>query len=48
LIARIAGEPMDAERHILDHEVKAVTYHGLTLQAGRDGKGLVAELILDI
>jgi SHS2 domain-containing protein len=46
LQAEIAGEPIDHDRHILDHEVKAVTHHGLTLQ--RAGSGWLAELILDI
>src|SRR3954447_7014079 len=43
---QIAGEPMDRDRHVLDHEVKSVTHHGLTLD--RKGEGWVAELILDI
>jgi SHS2 domain-containing protein len=46
LEAEVAGEPIDRDRHILDHEVKAVTRHGLTLQ--REGSEWVAELILDI
>ncbi len=46
LEAEIGGEPIDRERHVLDHEVKAVTRHGLSLE--REGKGWVAELILDI
>jgi SHS2 domain-containing protein len=46
LEAEIGGEPIDRDRHVLDHEVKAVTHHGLTLQ--REGEGWVAELILDI
>ena len=46
LEATIGGEPIDRDRHILDHEVKAVTHHGVTL--GRAGTGWVAELILDI
>ena len=46
LDALIGGEPIDRDRHVLDHEVKAVTQHGLTLD--RDGDGWVAELILDI
>src|SRR4051812_30034072 len=29
LEARIDGEPIDRGRHVLDHEVKAVTRHGL-------------------
>ncbi len=46
LHAEIGGESIDHDRHILDHEVKAVTHHGLTLR--RDGNGWLAELILDI
>jgi SHS2 domain-containing protein len=46
LRGEIAGEPIDRERHILDHEVKAVTHHALKLERG--GSGWVAELILDI
>jgi SHS2 domain-containing protein len=46
LTATLAGEPIDRDRHILDHEVKAVTRHGLNLQ--RTDTGWVAELILDI
>ncbi len=42
----IAGEPIDRARHVLDHEVKAVTHHGLTLERSADG--WVAEMILDI
>ncbi len=46
LEATIGGEAIDHDRHILDHEVKAVTHHGLVLQATADG--WLAELILDI
>jgi SHS2 domain-containing protein len=46
LDATIAGEPIDPDRHVLDHEVKAVTRHGLRLE--REGAGWSAELILDI
>ncbi len=46
LDARIGGEPIDRGRHVLDHEVKAVTRHGLSLERGRDG--WTAEVILDI
>jgi SHS2 domain-containing protein len=46
LQAQIRGEPIDRDRHVLDHEVKAVTHHGLMLQ--REGSGWLAELILDI
>ncbi len=46
LRATLAGEPIDRGRHELDHEVKAVTHHGLTL--GHGAGGWEAELILDI
>lgn len=46
LEATIAGEAIDRDRHVLDHEVKAATHHGLTVRplAG----GWQAEVILDI
>lgn len=46
LNAEIAGEPIDRDRHILDHEVKAATHHGLSLQQV-DGEWQ-AEVIVDI
>lgn len=46
LRANVGGEPVDPLRHVLDHEVKAVTHHGETLV--RDEDGWRAELILDI
>lgn len=46
LTARVHGEPLDPQRHGLDHEVKAATHHGLMLVHDQDG--WVAELILDI
>jgi SHS2 domain-containing protein len=46
LQAEIGGEPIDHDRHILDHEVKAVTRHGLSLQ--RVGEEWVVEMSLDI
>ncbi len=46
LEARLGGEAIDPGRHVLDHEVKAVTRHGATF--GREGSGWVAEVILDI
>ncbi len=42
----LGGEPIDRTRHILDHEVKAATHHGLSLE--RAAGGWVAEVILDI
>ena len=46
LRAVIQGEPIDTHRHVLDHEVKAVTHHGVVLV--RDEAGYMAEVILDI
>ncbi|HZW31485.1 MAG TPA: archease [Isosphaeraceae bacterium] len=46
LEATIAGEPIDRDRHILDHEVKAATRHGLVVRP--EGGGWLAEVILDI
>jgi len=46
LVAEIAGEPLDSARHPLGHEVKAITYHGLTVT--REGDGWLAEVVVDI
>lgn len=46
LTATAWGEPYDPERHPLGHEVKAITYHGLTVE--RQGNGWLAEVIVDI
>lgn len=46
LDATIRGEPSDPTRHRLVHEVKAITYHGLSVQ--QTESGWQAELILDI
>jgi SHS2 domain-containing protein len=46
LTAIARGEPIDQERHQLEREVKAITYHGLKVQ--RDGDGWLAEVIVDI
>jgi SHS2 domain-containing protein len=40
------GEPLDRDRHVLSHEVKAITYHGLKVEPA-DG-GWLAEVIVDI
>jgi SHS2 domain-containing protein len=40
------GEPLDRSRHVLDHEVKAVTYHGLRVE--KVGDQWEAEVIVDI
>ncbi len=47
LRAEVGGEPIDRRRHVLDHEVKAVTHHALELRGDGAG-GWVAEVILDI
>jgi SHS2 domain-containing protein len=47
LRAEVGGEPIDRDRHVLDHEVKAVTRHAFDLRRGEDG-AWVAEFILDI
>jgi SHS2 domain-containing protein len=46
LEATAQGELLDPERHQLEHEVKAITYHGLKVE--RDDSGWLAEVILDI
>jgi SHS2 domain-containing protein len=46
LSATVRGETYDPARHVLAHEVKAVTYHGLTVEQSPDGWR--AEVILDI
>lgn len=40
------GEPLDRSRHALEHEVKAITYHGLRVERSEDG--WMAEVIVDI
>jgi SHS2 domain-containing protein len=40
------GEPLDPARHALEHEVKAITYHGLRVEQTPDG--WLAEVIVDI
>ncbi len=40
------GEPRDESRHVLGHEVKAITYHGLKVEQTADG--WLAEVIVDI
>jgi SHS2 domain-containing protein len=46
LTANVAGEPLDPARHPLGHEVKAITYHGLSVERAADE--WVAEMIVDI
>ncbi len=46
LTATAYGEPLDRARHVLDHEVKAITYHGLRVEPVEGG--WEAEVIVDI
>ena len=46
LQATARGEPFDPDRHELDMEVKAITYHGLKVE--QDGEGWLAEVIVDL
>lgn len=46
LTGRAWGEPLDRARHNLEHEVKAITYHGLKVEKTEDG--WLAEVIVDI
>lgn len=41
------GEPMDQNRHVMDHEVKAITYHDLRVEE-QPGGTWFAEVIVDI
>jgi SHS2 domain-containing protein len=40
------GEPLKCSRHLMNHEVKAITYHGLRVEQTADG--WLAEVIVDI
>jgi SHS2 domain-containing protein len=40
------GERIDPARHVLSHEVKAITYHGLRVE--QENGGWIAEVIVDI
>lgn len=44
--AKLFGESVDSERHKLAHEVKAITYHQLTVEQTSDD--WLAEVIVDI
>ncbi|HUY91920.1 MAG TPA: archease [Pirellulales bacterium] len=46
LKAAARGETADETRHRLEHEVKAITYHGLKVE--RTPEGYLAEVIVDI
>jgi SHS2 domain-containing protein len=42
----VRGEPWDPQRHPLEHEVKAITYHDLKVEP--TAGGWLAEVIVDI
>jgi SHS2 domain-containing protein len=46
LSATLLGEPLDPARHTVDAEVKAITYHGLTVR--QEEGGWLAEVIVDL
>ena len=46
LKATVRGEPFDPVRHVLAHEVKAITYH--ELKVVEHNGGWLAEVIVDI
>lgn len=46
LVATGRGERLNSERHLLGHEVKAITYH--ELQVSQTAEGWEAEVIVDI
>lgn len=46
LVTNCRGEPMDEARHHMDHEVKAITYHGLAVE--QTPSGWQAQVIVDI
>ncbi len=46
LVARIFLGPYDKKKHIMKTEIKAVTYHGLSVE--RTKKGWKARIILDV
>jgi SHS2 domain-containing protein len=46
LSAECRGESLDPARHVLEHEVKAITYHELKVESNE--QGWLAEVIVDI
>lgn len=44
--ATARGEPIDSDRHQLNMEIKAITYHGLKVEQNADG--WLAEVIVDL
>lgn len=46
LVAEVAGEPIDRSRHVIHTEIKAVTFHGLSIDPAADGWR--AQIIFDL
>lgn len=46
LTAGLEGEHFDPERHLLAHEIKAITYHGLAVR--RSDVGWTADVLVDV
>jgi len=46
LRGEVRGEPFDPKRHPIEREVKAITYHQLSVE--RDGQGWRARVYVDL
>ena len=46
LVARVCSDRYDADRHCLQTEIKAVTYHDLTVEQVEEG--WVARVVFDV
>ncbi len=46
IVAQLSGEPYNPKKHSIKMEIKAVTYHGLSIQ--KTTKGWVARVIFDV
>jgi SHS2 domain-containing protein len=46
IVAQLQGEPYDSDKHQLKTEIKAVTYHGLSVK--KTARGWKAKVIFDV
>ncbi len=46
IVAQLQGEPYDSDKHRLKKEIKAITYHGLSVK--KTVQGWKAKVILDV
>jgi SHS2 domain-containing protein len=46
IVAQLQGEPYDSDKHQLKTEIKAVTYHGLSVE--KTVRGWKAKVIFDV